>query len=100
MIAIYDLLSSRTLTGREIFIALAGQSGVRFGQHPTPEVPVRKSPTGMLGIALAGVLAMAACSSNPTSASTSNDTSGSKDEVITIGLLLPETTTSRYEQKD
>jgi hypothetical protein len=36
VIAIYDLLMSRTLTGREIFIALAGQSGVRFGQHPTP----------------------------------------------------------------
>jgi hypothetical protein len=42
VIAIYDLLMSRTLTGREIFIALAGQSGVRFGQHPTPEVPMRK----------------------------------------------------------
>ena len=61
---------------------------------------MRKTPTGMLGIALAGVLAMAACSSNPTSAPASNDTSGSKAEAITIGLLLPETTTSRYEQKD
>lgn len=62
---------------------------------------MRKTPTGMLGIALAGVLAMAACSSNPTSSSTSNETSsGGKQEAITIGLLLPETTTSRYEQKD
>ena len=61
---------------------------------------MRKTPTNMLGIALAGVLAMAACSSNPTSASTSSETSGAKQEAITIGLLLPETTTSRYEQKD
>jgi hypothetical protein len=36
VIAIYNLLMSRILTGREIFIALAAQSGVRFGQHPTP----------------------------------------------------------------
>ena len=44
LIAIYDLLMSRILTEREIFIALAGQSGVRFGQHPTPRGPHAEIP--------------------------------------------------------
>lgn len=62
---------------------------------------MRKPPTGLLGIALAGALALAACSSNPTSnASAQGSATGGDDQPYTIGLLLPETTTARYESKD
>lgn len=55
VIAIYDLLMSRILTGREIFIALAGQSGgaLRSAPHP-PRYPCGNS-------ALVIVLIMEAC---------------------------------------
>lgn len=62
--------------------------------------PVRKTPTGMLGLALAGALALAACSANTTPTSSQSASSGDGDGAYTIGLLLPETTTARYESKD
>lgn len=54
----------------------------------------------MLGLALAGALALAACSANTTTTSSQGTASGDGNGAYTIGLLLPETTTARYESKD
>ena len=63
---------------------------------------MRKTPIGLCGIALAGVLAVAACSSNAASGAAPGSGSGpdQNGQGFKIALLLPETTTARYEAKD
>lgn len=60
---------------------------------------MRKAMIGLLGIALGGALALTACSTNEPSKSTGND-GATATKAYKIGLLLPETTTPRYETKD
>lgn len=64
---------------------------------------VRRTRIGALGVALAGVVALAACSTNVPDASTNAGENGAQSgaaKAYKIGLLLPETTTARYESKD
>ncbi len=65
---------------------------------------MRQTPMRILGIAFAGALALGACSSNATGgadqAAANGAATGAKGQAFKIGLLLPETTTARYESKD
>jgi ABC-type xylose transport system, periplasmic component len=58
-----------------------------------------RSVTRLLGVGVAGVIALAACSSNSPSGGSSEGASESPGS-YKIGLLLPETDVSRYETKD
>ncbi len=59
-----------------------------------------KSKTCLLAVGVAGVIALAACSSNGSSSAPAGGTGGTNSASHTIGLLLPETDVARYETKD
>lgn len=59
-----------------------------------------RSVTSLLAVGVAGVITLAACSSNSPSATTGGASGGAKGGSYTIGLLLPETDVPRYETKD
>jgi D-xylose transport system substrate-binding protein len=62
---------------------------------------MRRTKTYLLAAGLAGVITLAACSSSGSSAaSSSGSASAASGGSYTIGLLLPETSTARYETKD
>jgi D-xylose transport system substrate-binding protein len=62
-----------------------------------------KAMTGLIAIGAVGALALTACGASTDAATDSTSESGGSAEgeaSFTIGLLLPETTTARYENKD
>lgn len=65
-------------------------------------ITVRKTPIGLSCIAIAGMLAVSACSSNAANGAAPGSASaaGGNSKAYKIALLLPETTTARYEAKD